>query len=321
MMRYRAKASSTVLALLIALVLLPRATPARMLHYSGATSCVAPPATSPVYENVQEQVAETARGPIGYYRFGHGNPVLLITGYRADMAEWNATFLATLAAVHEVIIFDNRGIGRTMPDAASFTAQDMARDASALVGALQLRHLTVLGWSMGGVIAQRLAIETPHVTERLVLVSTLAPGTSGVPVAPDVAETLSGVPGTSFHAVMTVLFPAPALALAERCFAQEMYRPKDYQMPKISAAVTAGQAALLRAWAANDAAAAALAKLPVPTLILTGDDDAVVSSENATVLRHLLPHAELVTIAYGGHAMMYQYPVALAQEINAFAGP
>ena len=292
----------------------------RTARYPAQAACASPPATSPIYADTNEQVAQTSRGPIAYYRFGHGSPVLLVTGFRATLSEWDATFLAELAKHHDVIVFDNRGIGRSIPDAASFTVEDMARDTAALIDTLTLHRPTVIGWSMGGSIVQQLAIDDPSAVGRMVLMSALAPGASGVPISPDVETKLSGSPGVTFSDIMAVLFPASRVAVAERCFGLEMYRPGGYRTPAISSAVTAGQSALLKAWAGDDAAVASLSKVRVATLILSGADDDIISIRNAQALRRLLPESQLLTIDNAGHAMMYQFPVALAREIGSFVG-
>jgi hypothetical protein len=62
---------------------------------------------------LRQQIADTASGDIAYYRFGHGSPVVLQAGYRATVAEWDVAFLAALGEKHEVIAFDNRGVGRS----------------------------------------------------------------------------------------------------------------------------------------------------------------------------------------------------------------
>jgi pimeloyl-ACP methyl ester carboxylesterase len=293
---------------------------AHTAHYPSETPCASPPPTSPIYAGTSEQVAETPRGPIAYYRFGHGSPILLVTGFRATLSEWNAMFLAELAKDHEIIVFDNRGVGQSIPDATSFTVEDMARDTAALIDALKLYHPTVVGWSMGGSIVQQLAISNPSVVGKLVIMSALAPGPFCVPVSPDIETKLSGAPGVTFDDIMSVLFPAVDVLEAERCFRHEMYRPADYRTPIISSAVTAGQSALLNAWASDTAAAASLPNVHIPTLILSGAEDDIVSGRNADALLGLLPQSQLLTIGNAGHAMMYQYPIALASEISSFAG-
>ncbi|MEJ0051958.1 MAG: alpha/beta hydrolase [Methylovirgula sp.] len=297
------------------------ATLASDLRLPPKTICAAPPVTSPIYDDVHEQIAQTSRGPIAYYRFGRGSPVVLVTGFRATLSEWNARFLAELAKHNEVVVFDNRGVGRSIPDASDFSARDMANDTASLIQALKLGHPTVVGWSMGGIVVQQLAIDDPASIAQMVLLSTLAPGKSGIPVRPHVEAMLSGAPGVTFDDVMSVLFPPASLSSATHCFRREMYEPADYRSPVISNAVTNGQSALLKAWSQDGSAAKALLAVRVITLILSGSDDDVVSVRNSNALRNLLPNTRLVTIGRAGHAMMYQFPVALAQKISAFAKP
>jgi pimeloyl-ACP methyl ester carboxylesterase len=98
-----------------------------------------------------------------------------------------------------------------------------------------------------------------------------------------------------------------------------MFKPSGYQSPAISSVVTDGQSASLKAWETDDRAADALRLVRIDTLVLSGTDDAVVAKENATALTRLLPHAQLLLVKHAGHAMMYQYPVAVARAIDSFA--
>ncbi|NMM01887.1 alpha/beta hydrolase [Paraburkholderia sp. RP-4-7] len=310
---------SAALAITLACAALSTIAHARTESYPHEAACVAPPATSSIYAGHREQIADTQRGPLAYYRFGHGSPLLLVTGYRATMSEWDATFLAELVKHHDVIVFDNRGIGRSMPNASSFTIDDMASDTAALIDTLALKHATVVGWSMGGSIVQQLAIDKPQAIGKMVLMSALAPGRTGIPAPADILMQLSGKPGITFNDIMAVLFPAPSVQGAERCFVKDMFKPSDYQSPAISGAATDGQSASLKAWETDDTAADALRSVHIDTLVLSGTDDAIVAKENAAALTRLLPHAHLLLVKHAGHAMMYQYPVALARAIDSFA--
>ena len=267
---------------------------------------------------LRQQIAHTPRGDIAYYRFGHGSPVVLQTGYRATVAEWDAAFLAALGKKHDVIVFDNRGVGRSQPGAVSFTAEDMAGDAAALIDALHLHDVTVVGWSMGGAIVQQLAIDRPAALRRIVLMNAPAPGRLGVPIPPGTAAVLSGAPGTTFASVMAVLFPPLALDAAQQCFRANMFSPADYGSPDITATVTQGQSALLRDWAADDATEVALKAVQADTLIVGGAEDVVLPRKNSDALGALIAGARLEVVASAGHATMYQYPEALAALIDGF---
>jgi pimeloyl-ACP methyl ester carboxylesterase len=265
-----------------------------------------------------EQVAQTPHGAIGYYRFGQGSPIVLITGYRATVAEWNAYFLGELAKDHEVIVFDNRGIGQSRADGTRYGIEDLAGDTAALIDALNLKGATVVGWSMGGMVAQQLAIDHPKLVGKLVLMSSMPPGPRAVPVAGRVERVLSGSGSGHFGRVMDVLFPADVAQQAKQCFIGDMFAPRGYAEPRIPAAVTQAQDALIARWTRDGDALAELRRVAVPTLVLAGTDDTVLPLRNSVVLGETLPHATLVEVDGAGHAMMYQYPRQLAERIGAF---
>ena len=104
------------------------------------------------------RIAHTAAGTVGYREVGAGSPLLLITGFSASMDDWPPSFVDTLAGHHQVIVFDNAGVGQTAA-AASSSITAMADQTSDLLSALHLHRSAVLGWSMGGMIAQALAVE------------------------------------------------------------------------------------------------------------------------------------------------------------------
>jgi pimeloyl-ACP methyl ester carboxylesterase len=265
-----------------------------------------------------EQVLQTPRGSIGYFRFGHGSPVLMITGYRATMANWNAYFLGELAKHHEVIIFDNRGIGKSKALDNAYSIKDLAGDSATLIRALKLKDTTVVGWSMGGMIAQQLALDERSLVGRLVLMSTMPPGPRAIMIPSDVEHILSGGPGSGFQSVMNVLFPANVQQKANACFRQDMFIPTSYSAPSIPSVVTGAQQTLMQRWYQDGPAYDRLGRLTVPTLALVGTDDEVLQPRNTVVLSRALPHATLVEVKDAGHAMMYQFPRQLAHRIDAF---
>lgn len=117
---------------------------------------------------------------------------------------------------------------------------------------------------------------------------------------------------------MKVLFPAGAVKLAESCFKDDMFKPHDYVAAKISADVSTAQEHLIQNWALDDRSFAALHHVRVPTLVMAGTDDEVLGLRNSVILSETIPHAKLVKVQSGGHAMTYQYPKALASLIDTF---
>lgn len=268
--------------------------------------------------SLQEQTVATPASTIGYYRFGHGSPIVLITGYRASMGEWNASLLGELARTHDVIVFDNRGIGKSASQYIDYGIEDMASDAAALITGLKLVHPTVLGWSMGGMVAQQLALRRPELVDKLVLMNTMPPGRAAVPTSGAVRQALSGEGPEHFDRVMEILFPVSVVAWAKQCFLADMFAPPGYGSPEIPDTVTRSQRAALDNWKTDDSAFQQLKKLKIPTLILAGADDRVLISQNARALAAIIPNARLTMIANAGHAMMYRYPSMLAVRIDTF---
>jgi pimeloyl-ACP methyl ester carboxylesterase len=321
-MNIRRKLAMTLVASLSGLTAIATAASAHaeIQRYTPEPMCKTMDPQTGIEATAREQIAETPRGQFAYYRLGRGSPLVLVTGFRATLTEWDAAFLTELAKHHDVIVFDNRGVGRSEADTSSFSIDDMARDTAALIDALHLHKPTVVGWSMGGAIVQQLAIDSPASMGKMVLLSAPAPGSFGTPLSPQVEATLSGKPGVTLADVMGVLFPAAYVSDAERCFKQDMFTPADYGRHAISGAVTAGQTEALRNWESNDRAGQALRAVHISTLVMSGNDDTVVVQKNAEALEQLLPNARLFVVDGAGHAMMYQYPVALARTINSFAG-
>lgn len=263
-------------------------------------------------------------GPISIVRFGHGSPLLLITGYRATLGEWNAYFLGELARHHEVIAFDNRGIGRSSTRQGrygpNYDIHDMADDAADVVAALGVARVNVVGWSMGGMIAQQLALDAPEKVESLTLITTAPPGPQAVPLAPEVQSVLSGHGPNAFVDIMKVLFPADAIEDAKRCFVADMFVPRGYANPSVPDTVAAQQAGAMTKWFADSPSANALRRSPVRTLVIAGADDSVLAQANAYRLQQIIPRASLDRIADAGHALMFKYPIELARRIDSFVG-
>jgi pimeloyl-ACP methyl ester carboxylesterase len=219
-------------------------------------------------------------------------------------------------------VFDNRGVGRSTgvtgrygPD---YGMRDMAADAADLIAKLGLRRVAVVGWSMGGMIAQELVAGSHRGIDRLVLIATAPPGPRATPLAATTGEVLSSHGPDAFGKIMGVLFPPDALSDAMKCFASDMFALPGYKETPFDDAVAAQQNRAMERWFADAAAANALRRVTVPTLIVAGERDDVLAHANAEALNELIPRSQLRIVDDAGHAMMFQYPLALARMIDAF---
>jgi pimeloyl-ACP methyl ester carboxylesterase len=249
------------------------------------------------------RVAHTRLGSVGYRVVGTGPPLVLIMGYGWTMEGWDPRLVHALARHNRVVMFDNAGVGRTQDLPEPVTIQEMANQTSALIDTLRLGKPDVLGWSMGGMIAQALAVLHPAQVRRLVLCATY-PG-NGQAVAPSAAAKLAG---SDFPANQGNAFTAFKAAIAE-------YPPA----PAVSAGTKGDQAlAVSDWWVGHDAAGREAAKISVPTLIADGTDDQIAPVTNAHILARLIPRSKLVLYPDAGHGFLFQDWTRFASLVESF---
>jgi pimeloyl-ACP methyl ester carboxylesterase len=255
------------------------------------------------------RVAHTSLGTVGYRVVGSGPPLVMIMGYPGTMEDWDPTLVDALARHFRVVIFDNSGIGATQRLPGPLTIDAMARQTDALIDTLGLSKPDVLGWSMGGMIAQALAVLDPARVRRLVLCATF-PGVS--------AE----VPSATYAALTEpqkwerVLFPA------NQAKAYDAYAAAISGYPAAAAPSAALEAAQRRAvarwWQGSDPAGRKIAAISAPTLIADGAADWVDPVANARTLAMLIPAARLVLYPDAAHAFLFQDATQFAAVVESF---
>ena len=261
------------------------------------------------------RTARTKLGVVAYRAVGTGPSLVLITGYGATMESWDRLFVDTLAQRYHVVIFDNAGIGPTQALPAPLTIDAMASQTSALISALGLQRPDILGWSMGSMIAQALAVLHPHQVRRLVLCASW-PG-DGTAIAPSRTAIDALTTGNS-PKVMSVLFP-PGQAAAQNTYlaSTSSYPPA----PAVAAAtVTAQGHAVDQWWAGTDPAGRRAATITAPTLIADGTADRLDPLANSQTLVGMIPAAKLTLYPDAGHAFLFQDQAAFIPLIESFLG-
>jgi pimeloyl-ACP methyl ester carboxylesterase len=121
---------------------------------------------------------------IAYRRIGNGRPLVVLNGFAATSADWDPSFIHGLASSNELILLDNRGIGGSTDDGKPFNIAQLADDAARLIETLGIERANVLGWSMGGFIAQTLALQQPGRINKLILLSTDPGGLTPIALQP-----------------------------------------------------------------------------------------------------------------------------------------
>jgi pimeloyl-ACP methyl ester carboxylesterase len=251
---------------------------------------------------------------------GEGSPLLLLNGYAATGADWDPSFLGLLAARRRVICPDNVGLGRSvLADGEKVGgAEGMAADALALLDSIGIERLAVVGWSMGGFVAQSLARSAPERVAALGLISTHTGGPDCVDADPAVFRTLidhSGTPREQASRLISLLFPPAVAPEADERFG-EIVAAARAALPE---RVLLMQEEALVAWHGRPGSLALLDPA-IPTAVVHGGADTVVPPANAAVLARFHPGATVEILAGCAHAPMAQEPKAVAAAILAASG-
>lgn len=250
-----------------------------------------------------------------YEMMGQGPPLCLIMGYRLNSAAWPEAFLEHLARRFTVITFDNRGTGRSGKPADGYSMDNMARDAIGLLDALDVRQAHVLGYSMGGAIAQKLVLAAPEKVDRLILFATFCGGIFGSLAEPWVMHRMRDLDGLSpeeaARQIWTVTYSPDYLrnnsAAAEAQMLREIENPTP---PDIAKKQFAG--------IADYSTFAQLGTIRAPTLIVTGTADILVPPANSRTMHRRIPGSKLVLVPDLAHRAMWEAPDEMADVVTAF---
>jgi pimeloyl-ACP methyl ester carboxylesterase len=312
--RATAMAMGTVALLTLGLVMFGSA-PAAMAHADTSRSPARPAAASRGITSVRIRVIRTADGYVAYRQLGRGVPLLLIMGLGGSIDDWEPAFVNALASHYRVIEFDNAGVGRTSPLPAPLTVTSMAKQTSAFISALGLRRVDVLGWSMGGMIAQALTVLHPAQVRRLVLAATQAGTGHALPVpAAAGADAVSANP----VAVLSVLFP-PGQAVAEQTYVKGIFSyPHYYGAPRD---LLPSQSAAVQAWIkGTDSPGHLIGAIRVPALVADGTLDALDPVANDRQLATTISGARLVLYRGAGHGFLFQDAASFVRLLEKFLG-
>ena len=260
------------------------------------------------------RVVRTADGPVAYRELGSGPALLLIVGAGASMDGWPPSFVDALAAHHTVVVFDNAGVGRTSAVPASLSVTAMASQTSALISALRLHRPAVLGWSMGGMIAQDLTVTHPAQVSRLILAATTVGTGKALPLPSYTAAVFSLSPAKQ----AAVLFPTNQAAAARAYLNAIQQYPGSYGP---SAATSRSQVRAVQRWlAGQDAAGRLPGDIRVPTLVAGGTRDQFMPVANDRLLASSVPGAELLLFDDAAHAFWFQDAASFIRTVDTFTG-
>jgi pimeloyl-ACP methyl ester carboxylesterase len=271
-------------------------------------------------ENLSLEVGEDS---FVYRRFGNEQTaapaLVMLQHFRGNLDSWDPALVDRLAQDRELILVNNRGVGGStgvVPE----NVTNMARDALAFIDALGLKQIDLLGFSLGGYVAQELVLLRPRLVRRLVLAGTAPQGgpdlhrwsdevyalaTPDEPTAEDLLELFSSGAEQS---------RAKGRESLGRLYQREVDRDEPTDL-----ATRDAQLAAITAWGIPDASKLnRLAGITQPTLVANGDNDTMMHTQNSHLLAERLPNAELRIYPDAGHGFLNQYPEVFADDAHAF---
>ena len=255
-----------------------------------------------------------------YYELqGEGMPLVLISGLGYPLWQWHL-MVPHLEKQFRVITFDNRGVGQSDKPAGPYTASVLAKDVVGLLDVLGIDKAVVMGHSMGGFIAQAMALEYPERVDKLILASTNFGGPRHVPVSPEAMAVLSDVKSDALTCLRNgiVISTAPGFAERQPVLLQKWLdwratNPLD--IPGYQAQMGIGITLLAEA----DAFEHKLLNVSAPTLILFGAHDKVVPPANANLLAKQIAGSQIRILPDAGHFFPLEVPEEAAQVVIEFA--
>ena len=235
-----------------------------------------------------------------------GTPVVLLTHLAAVLDNWDPRIIDGIAARHHVIAFDNRGIGATS-GSPSNSMEQMASDAITFIKAMGFQKVDLLGFSLGGMVAQELVLKEPPLVRKIVLAGTGPAGGEGI----------SAVAGVTFYDMLRGAFTGqdakqflfftrtPSGIQAGKAFLERLKERTEGRDKEISVSAFLAQLEALRLW--GQKAPADLSVIQQPVLVVNGDDDRMVPTVNTHDLARRLPNSRLVIYPDAGHGGIFQF--------------
>ena len=258
-----------------------------------------------------------------YRRFGNertaGPALVMLQHFRGNLDNWDPALVDRLARDREVILLDNRGVGGStgvVPE----NVTTMARDALAFIDALGLKQIDLLGFSLGGYVAQELVLLRPRLVRRIVLAGTAPQGGPDLHRWSEDVYALATPDQPTAENLLALFFTSSERSRAKgmesigRLYQREVDRDEPTDL-----ATRDAQLAAITSWGIPDESKLnRLAGITQPTLVANGDNDTMMHTRNSHLLAERLPNAQLRIYPDAGHGFLNQYPELFADDVHTF---
>ena len=285
----------------------------------AAVLLAAPPASAATAVDAPTRTVKVGTLTVGYRSIGAGPAVVFIQGLSGTMDAWDPPLLDAIAASgHRVVVFDNEGIGRSTPSKGDLTIARMADTTAGLIAALELGTPDVIGWSMGGMIAQSLAVRHPNRLRRLVLLAT-APGDGAAkPPRADALDALTKAGDPT--QILRFVFPPGQEASRDR-YLGDILKRRGF-VPTAPAQTVARQVAASGTWlSGGDPDGAGIARLKLPVLVGGGVKDWLLPVDNQRHIAKVIPGAKRILYRDAAHGFYLQHADTFVPRLAKFLRP
>jgi pimeloyl-ACP methyl ester carboxylesterase len=259
-------------------------------------------------ETAPTQTVDVNGTPFVYRQIGAKAdvPVVFLHHLTAVIDEWDPRVVDGIAAQHQVILFDNRGVGGSGGETPA-TVEAMAHDAVAFIRALGLTKVDLLGFSLGGFLAQVIAREEPELVRKLIIAGSSAEGGEGIATMGGVLmDAVAKAKAAGKHPKHFLFFTQTANGqAAANDFLARLNERKDDRVPGITNATIGAQITAIHAW--GQAEPSRLGEIRQPVLVANGDEDVMAPTVNSFELARLLPDAQLSIFPDASHGGIFQY--------------
>jgi pimeloyl-ACP methyl ester carboxylesterase len=268
----------------------------------------------------ETRLVEAAGVEFAYRRFGRPAevPLVLLQHFRGNLDNWDPALTDALAAEREVILVDYPGVGSSTGE-PSGTIALTARDLIAFIAALELDRIDVLGFSIGGFVAQEVALVRPTLVRRLVLAATGPKGAPGMHGwRQDIAAAARGESKPENLLYIMFAHTESSQAKGTEFLGRFMRRQEGRDEPTTDAARDAQYDAIVEWGIPDHAALQRLTGIESPTLVIQGDSDLMIPTKLSYLLAGLIPDARIHVYPDSAHGFLFQYPADVAADVNGF---
>src|SRR5882672_5627024 len=274
------------------------------------------------HQTAPTQFVDAAGVRFAYRRFGKpaGVPLVFNMHFTGTMDHWDPLVTDGLAATREVILFNNAGISSSSGEVPT-SVEGMAANALTFIKALGLSQVDVLGFSLGGLVAQELTLVAPELVRRLVLVGTgPRSGESMASLTPEAQRIFGATYDPPDHLWLRVFFtPSEASQVAGRAYLINYRATTEGRDPEVNESVAPAQLEALAKWGAlRPNPFDYLRAIHQPTLVINGQKDVIVYTINSYILQQNIPNAQLILYPDANHGSQYQYPERFVRHVSMF---